>query len=362
MTKKSLGYVELEWTCPNCGGRNPGQETVCVHCGTAQPEDVAFQQPAEEEIITNAEVVAKAKIGPDIHCAYCGTRNPGDATTCTNCGADLREGTKRESGQILGAHRDEPAPDVKCQYCGTMNPAAARQCANCGSTLDLQEEAVQDRPQKPQGQSSGGWLSKGVLIVAGVLLLVSCIALFIFLNKTDDVVGRVNDVAWERRIIIMGLVPASYETWRDEVPQNADLGVCRDEHRYNSDSPKPNSVEVCGTPYSVDTGSGFAEVTQDCEYQVYDDFCKYTVLEMQPVDSLVLSGTDLNPQWPVLRLQTDQQEGERQESYRIDFSADGDLFTYTTRDPQEYDDFVIGSTWILKVNQLGGVVDVEPAP
>lgn len=54
MTKKSLGYVELEWTCPNCGSRNAGQETVCVHCGTAQPEDVSFHQPAEEKIITDA--------------------------------------------------------------------------------------------------------------------------------------------------------------------------------------------------------------------------------------------------------------------------------------------------------------------
>jgi hypothetical protein len=112
----------------------------------------------------------------------------------------------------------------------------------------------------------------------------------------------------------------------------------------------------------VDTGSGFAEVVQDCEYQVYDDLCEYTVLEMQPIDSLVLTGTDLHPQWPALSLQADQQEGEREEAYRIVFSADGERYTYTTHDPQEYEDYVVGSNWTLKINPLGGVVDVEPAP
>ncbi len=362
MTKKSLGYVELEWTCPNCGGRNRGQDEVCIHCGAAQPENVTFHQPAEEKIITDAKVVERAKIGPDIHCAYCGTRNPGDAATCANCGADLAEGSKRESGKIVGAHRDQPAADIKCQYCGTLNSGTALQCKSCGSTLVLEEKAIADHSKEQASKSGGAGRSKWILIAAGILIVVSCIALFVFLNRTDNITGQVNNISWQRQIVIMGLVPASYETWRDEVPQNADLGDCREEHRYTSDNPQPNSVEICGTPYSVDAGSGFAEVVQDCQYQVYDDLCQYTVLELQPVDSVMLTGIDLNPQWPAVRLQADQQEGERQESYRIVFSADGDQYTYTTRDPQEYEDFVIGSSWILSVNQLGGVVDVEPAP
>ena len=363
MTKKSLGYVELEWTCPNCNGRNPGQETVCVYCGAAQPEDVSFHQPAEEKIITDAKVVEKAKLGPDIHCAFCGTRNPADAAVCSNCGAELAEGSKRESGIILGAHRDQAAPDMKCQYCGTMNSGTALQCKNCGSTLHLEgKEAVPAHPPEQGPKTRGAGLNKGILIVAGVLIVVSCIALFIFLNRTDDVMGQVNNVSWERQIVIMGLAPASHKAWKDEVPNDANLGVCHEEHRYTSDNPQPNSTEVCGTPYNVDTGSGFAEVVQDCEYQVYDDLCEYTVLEMQPIDSLVLTGTDLHPQWPALSLQADQQEGEREEAYRIVFSADGERYTYTTHDPQEYEDYVVGSNWTLKINPLGGVVDVEPAP
>ena len=361
MAKKSLGYVELEWTCPNCGGRNSGQETVCVHCGTAQPKDVSFDQPAEEKIITDAKVIEKVKLGPDIHCAFCGTRNPGDATTCINCGADLAEGLQRESGAVLGAHRQETAVDIKCQYCGTMNPGTARRCANCGSTLQLEKETAKPQPIKQDKKTSGS-LSRWILIALGIVLLISCIAGFIFLSRTEDISGQVNNVSWERKIVLLGLVRVNREAWRDEVPSDADLGVCRQEHRYTSDNPQPNSTELCGTPYSVDKGSGFAEVVQECQYQVYDDLCQYSALELQPVDTLGLTGTDLNPQWPAVRLQADQQEGEREESYRVVFRADGEQYTFTTRDPQEFAKFVVGTNWTLKVNQLGGVVEVEPAP
>ncbi len=362
MTKKSLGYVELEWICPNCGSRNPGRVTVCRNCGTAQPPDVSFHQPAEEEIITDAEVIEKAKSGPDIHCAYCGARNPADAETCTNCGADLDEGTQREAGKILGAHRDEEADPVECRYCGTMNPATALECSNCGATLKIEKpDPPAPKPVSKAKQASGG-IGRWILIGGGILLAVACIALFIFINQTDDITGRVNNVSWERQIVILGLAPVNREAWRDEIPQGAEVNSCREEFRYASDSPEPNSVEVCGTPYSVDTGSGFAEVVQECEYQVYDDLCQYTVLELLPVDTRVLDGSDLNPRWPNLDLGPDQQEGERNETYRIVFSADGERYTYTTRDPQEYAEFDMGSNWILTVNQLGNVVDVQPSP
>ena len=361
MTKKSLGYVDLEWTCPSCSGRNSGREEICIHCGAPQPEGIEFEQAAEEKIIEDATVVESAKIGPDIHCAYCGTRNPGDATHCSQCGADLTEGTSREAGRVLGAHKDKTAPDIKCDYCGTMNPGTAHQCKNCGSTLHLKRSPpIQQVKKTPAGRSSR--FSTGIIIAIGAVLVAACIGLFIFLNRTDDVIGQVNNLSWERQIVILGLATVSRTAWRDEIPPEADLGMCQQEHRYTSQDPQPNSTEACGTPYTVDTGAGLGEVVQDCEYLVYDDRCDFTVLELQPVDRLILSGTDLDPQWPAVRLETGQQEGEREESYRIVFSADGEQFTYITNDPDEYQNFTPGSNWNLKVNQLGGVNEVEPAP
>lgn len=75
MARESLGYVELEWTCPSCGRRNPGRAKVCAYCGAPQPEDVAFEQAAEEKLVKDTGTLESLKAGPDIHCPFCGTRN-----------------------------------------------------------------------------------------------------------------------------------------------------------------------------------------------------------------------------------------------------------------------------------------------
>ena len=81
--------------------------------------------------------------------------------------------------------------------------------------------------------------------------------------------------------------------------------------------PSPKSTEVCGTPYTVDTGSGAGKVVQDCEYRVYASYCDFTVLDWVVVNTAVAQGSDNNPQWPVLSLPAGQQEGDRHETYQV---------------------------------------------
>ena len=50
MARKDLGFVELEWTCPNCKTRNPGLTKTCQSCGSPQPADVEFQSKADEQV------------------------------------------------------------------------------------------------------------------------------------------------------------------------------------------------------------------------------------------------------------------------------------------------------------------------
>ncbi len=360
MSKKTLGYVELEWTCPNCGGRNKGNVSVCTHCGAPQPEDVKFEQPAEEKIIEDAKVIERAKAGPDIHCAYCGTRNPAGAETCSRCGAALGEGTARETGQVLGSHKDEPAPDIECPFCATPNPATALKCKNCGANIHEPKTAPAPEapaPAAPRRSRTGMLLLVGI----GIVVVICFAALFALFGRTDDVTGKVSDISWERSIVILAPVPVRREAWQDQIPSSADVGFCHDEVRYTSDQPEPNSQEICGTPYTVDTGSGFGEVVQDCEYLVYDTMCEYSVLELAPFNTVVERGNDLSPEWPALRLEAEQQEGDSNETYTITFEADGERYTYTTRNPNEFAQFAPGSSWTLKVNALGNVMDVEPS-
>jgi ribosomal protein L40E len=360
MVKKTLGYVELEWTCPRCGSRNPGPDKTCNGCGAPQPDDVEFEQAAQEELVTEEKAIKRAKAGPDVHCAYCGARNRADAEICTQCGADLTEAEARVSGQVVGAHRREPVPDVACPACGALNPASAHECSQCGATLARPEPKPAPRSAaKPAARAGRGGCGP-IALVAGVGLILLVI-LGIFLTRpSGERAATVEDVSWTRSVPIMGLVPVAHEGWYDEVPQDAVLGDCRQEPHHVQDSPAPNAREICGTPYTVDTGSGYGEVVQDCRYEVYEDWCEYQVEEWQVVDQVVQSGSDLNPRWPVTQLDVGQRKGEGEERYEVVFDTDGGTYSYITSDPAEFAQFRPGSQWLLKVNKLGAVVDVEP--
>ena len=105
MAKKTIGYVELEWTCPNCNTVNPGPEQSCTNCGAPQPEDVQFDQAKRQELLEDEDIATRVAAGADIHCPYCGTRNTATAEVCVKCGGDIAEGTKRKSGRVVGAYR-----------------------------------------------------------------------------------------------------------------------------------------------------------------------------------------------------------------------------------------------------------------
>ena len=263
MAQKELGYVELEWTCPACNTRNPGTARKCTQCGAVQPAEVKFEQAPEEKLITDEAKIAEAKAGPDIYCAYCGTRNPSTATVCKQCSAALAEGKAREAGGVLGGLQDKPAPPVKCPSCGAENPAMARTCAKCGAQLG---KAVPPPPPPPAAKP--GCLSLPVLIGIGVVILIAVIAFIIMGSRTKAVVGDVSDVYWRRTIAIEALMPVTRENWRDEIPEDAEIESCRQEVYRTQSEPEPGAREVCGTPYVKDEGSGYGKVIQDCQYQI----------------------------------------------------------------------------------------------
>jgi ribosomal protein L40E len=355
MVKKTVGYVQLEWTCPNCGAKNPGPQKTCTGCGGPQPQDVQFEQAAQEQLITDKEQIKQAKAGPDVHCTYCGARNPAGAAICSQCGADLAEGTARASGQVVGAHRDKPAPQVPCPSCGSPNPANALQCSQCGASM------AQPKPPPPRPAAAPQKGGCGpVVYIAGAAVILLAIVLGIFLTRTSDIVGSVENVSWTRTVAVMELGPVTREDWRDEVPSEGAILSCTEKVHHTQSESAPNSREVCGTPYTVDKGSGYGEVIQDCEYEVYADWCKYEIDEWRKVDEINVSGSDLNAYWPAVQLAAQQREGDRDEVYEVVFEGDGETYSYETRDPAEFARFQVGSRWLLKVNQLNAVVSVEP--
>jgi ribosomal protein L40E len=360
MSKETLGYVKLEWTCPKCGSRNPGPEKICASCGASQPQNVQFQQAGTQEIIKDQAEVEHAKAGPDIHCAFCGARNPVGATVCSQCGADLKEGTVRESGRVVGAFTTGPVKQVACPNCGTMNPETGMKCTQCGSSL-ASAPAPAAIPQAAASKANPLviWMLAGI----GLVCLAVIIAFFILSTRTQGQNGVVESVKWQTSVIVQGLLPATHSAWKEDIPAEAEIGNCTQKVHHVQDQPDPdaNNQKVCGTPYTVDKGSGYAEVVQDCQYEVLMDYCDYSALEWQQVGVVNLEGTDNSPTWPAPQLSKDQRLGAQGQVYTVIFETPKGQQVYTTTDLDLYRQFQIDSVWILNINAFGQIVSVEPA-
>lgn len=357
MSQKELGYVELEWTCPVCKTRNSGTQNTCSGCGAAQPDNVQFETPVAAALAEDQEKIARAKAGPDKHCAFCGARNASTAKTCKQCGADLTEGKARDTGKVVGAYAADTGAVVKCASCGMDNPATARQCVRCGAPLGKEPvaPAAAPVPVPAGGMGKGVWIfaAIGLVVVLGLGWLV--FAMF----QTNETVGKAVDARWERSIAIMGQVPVRASAWRDEAPANAADLSCRSEVRSTSDSPQPGAREVCGTPYTVDTGTGMGKVVQDCVYEVYDDYCTYTTLQWGIVNTVVQRGSGLSAAWPSTNLRAGEELGQRSEKYVCVVTANDQEYSFDLRS-NEFELCQPGSQWTLEVNALGGVVAAQP--
>lgn len=342
MARKSLGFIPLIWECPFCNTQNPGSIKSCTSCGAPQPDDVEFLQVDEEKFnfIKDEALIRMAKAGPDIHCPYCGTRNPGTAKLCSKCGGELTVGGKaRKTGQRIR----------------TVSEAKTAE----------QAPASAPPPSRPQAAPAAGVPRKKlspILILIPIVVIIGCLigAYFLFF-KTKDLNATVASVEWERSIAVEAYLETTDSDWWDQIPADAEVFNCRDEYRYTSEDPEPNSTEVCSEEVVEDTGTGVGEVVVYCTYDVYDQYCDYTAMEWQVVRTETASGYDQSPYWPTVNLASGEQTGTETEAYMIYFETSNRNYTYTTDDLELWLEATPGSAWLIKVNNVGGIRDLKPA-
>jgi hypothetical protein len=345
MNKK---FVELEWVCPNCDGRNKGSRKTCENCGAPQPENVKFQRAADEKIVTDEKAVQAAKAGADIHCGFCGTRNPATAVTCSQCGGDLKEGKARQAGQVLQAAAPTPKI-IKCTNCGTENPGTERVCKQCGSPLPRADAAaarpapVQAPAMKVEKKKVNWLLFSGI----GALFLICCIAaVVIFAFPSKSVTGTVTDVQWQTSVPVQEMQAVNYSNERGSAPSGAYNVSCNTQDQ-----------EVCEEK-TVDQGNGFAEVVKECHTES-EQYCDYTLDEWKTIQTYTLDGNDLYPVYENPSLVSDQRLGQASETLTVTFSTSNGQETYEPGSVSEFQQFEIGSEWTLKMNAVGGVLGVE---
>jgi len=350
-SRRTIGYIQNEWTCPNCGTRNKGGLKTCENCGAPQPENVQFELPSEQKFVADEASISAAKAGADIHCGFCGTRNPATAETCSQCGGDLTQGKAREAGRVMQA--PPPAPKViKCDNCGNENPGSNAVCSNCGSPLPkavapavAAQAAAATNAGKAVAPKKTNWLLIGGIFGALVLACVLVASLFIF--PTKSVEATVVDVHWQTSVPLQEIRPVDYSNERGNPPSDAYDVSCRDESR-----------DVCEQK-TIDKGNGYSEVVEECHTET-EQYCSYTVDEWTTIQTYTLDGNDLRPVYESPNVSTDQRVGDQSEELIVTFSTEKGEETYEPGTVSEFQQFTVGSTWKLKMNALGGVVGIEP--
>ena len=352
MARKSIGFTHLIWVCPNCHTRNPGPQKMCTSCGSPQPKDVHFEQAGKQDIIKDDKEISSASAGADIHCPYCGARNPAGAATCSQCLGDLTEGIKRQSGRVVGAYKKDEGQPLICPSCGSPNAANAARCANCGSPFQKTAPKSVDAKQPMSDKA------RLIIIGLGVLVVIS---IMFFLSRglaSDELIGRVSQASWQRSIQVKRYQMVVKSDWWDKLPDDANVNDCVERLRYSSETAVNDAIEICGTPYVIDQGSGYGEVVQDCRYDIYDYYCEYEEPAWVSATPLVQSGSGFSAFWPQVQESGDLQLGNRSETYTIVFQTDDGIKRYTTSDFQLFQQAQIGTQWQLNVDGFGNIKSI----
>jgi hypothetical protein len=350
--RRTIGYIQNEWICPNCQTRNKGGTKTCENCGAPQPENVQFELPSEQKFVTDEESINAAKSGADIHCPFCGTRNPATAKTCSQCGGDLIEGKARESGRLMQA----PPPQlkiVKCDNCGTDNPASNAVCSNCGSPLPkiaapaiAPQAAAGLSPARLAAPKKTNWLLIGGILAGIAICCVVIGALVFFPSKSVE--ATVVDVHWQTFVPVQEIRAMGYNNEPGSPPSDAYNVSCRDE-----------SQDVC-EQRTVDRGNGYSEVVEECHTET-QQYCSYTVDEWTTIQTYSLDGNTLQPIYEDPSIASGQRLGQESQDLVVTFSTgNGEQETYAPDSVSEFQQFAVGSTWTLKMNALGSIVSVEP--
>lgn len=350
--KRTKGFIQLEWVCPNCNSRNPGPVKTCENCGAPQPENVQFVQPAEQKMVTDENAVRAAQAGADIHCAFCGTRNPATAKVCSQCGADLTQGKARQSGRVMEPAQAMPKT-VTCRNCNTVNPSANTVCSKCGVPLPRAvpepsvSGAVAGGPAAsvpaPAGKKTN-WLLFGGIGVGLVVICFAILALFVF--PSSSVQATVTDVQWQTFVPVQEEREVHYSNEEGSPPSSAYDVSCRTDSR-----------QVCEQK-TIDKGNGYAEVVEEC-HDESTQYCSYDVKEWQTIQTYTLDGDDVFPVYADPNISARQRLGSESEELTVLFDTEKGEITYSPGNVTEFQQYQVGSTWTLKLNALGGVLSVE---
>jgi ribosomal protein L40E len=301
-------------------------------------------------MVTDGNAVQAAQAGADIHCGFCGTRNPATAKVCSQCGGDQKEGKARESGRVMEPAQAKPKT-VTCTNCNTVNPSTNTICSKCGAPLpravsepSVSGAAVEGPAVPVPAKKKNNWLLLGGIGAALIVCCLAILALFVF--PSSSVQATVTDVRWQTSVPVQEEREVHYSNEEGGPPSGAYDVSCRTDTR-----------QVCEQK-TIDRGNGYAEIVEEC-YDESTQYCSYDVMEWQTIQTYTLDGNDVFPVYADPNISAGQRLGSQSEELTVFFDTQKGEIEYSPGSITEFQQYEIGSTWTLRLNALDGVVSVE---
>lgn len=392
--------IEMLWDCPMGHKRQRGRHTKCEVCGRPKTEDDEYYMPdegAEAPKVTDAEMLADAKAGPNWSCKYCGCHERRNDDECANCGVPQKDGDsevwERDQKERFEAINPPPVPasipeeqPTRLQWARHTKYLAivvailglfgmvVWTCTSHSERVKVQrthwERVV--RLEKNVVVREDGWSpSMGSFNVTNEGMK--------FHHMDHRVVSHHTEYSTER-----------YSCGQDcrTIPR-----VCRDMPRTCSTTPrscrKSNCTsnkngyatcsETCTGGDTVCTGGSqsCSGGGQDCttkwctrqvphtvddyqDFPIFQPYYSWDVWKWVPSRSVPSASDDVDPKWPAFELAEHERESGRSELYKVTFvNADNKTRDWTPRDESDFRRFS-HTNWTLEVDRLGTIHTVTP--
>jgi hypothetical protein len=357
-----MAVREARWDCQYCGTKgNLGRDKSCNNCGRSRPAGTKFYL-VDDAVVEKADLLAQAAKGPDWVCAFCGTSNSVERTTCRSCGA-ARDADSHQQATTKYAPGEAPTT-------GDMTV----------------EEPASGEKVKPSMANRTKMILAGA--AALVLLCICVVAAFIIFGGKDKG-ATVSGFEWERTVAVEAYQTVQEEDW--SVPEGGRITSQRQEiHHYDDvldhyetrQRDVSEQVQVGSETYVCgqrDLGNGFFEDvtcerpvyetqthTETYEEPVYRQEPVYQTLYAYDIDKWIVvrtgqeSGKDHSPAWPESSLASNEREGERTERYLVTFTDEnGESYPWEST-LAEWESYEMGQEVVLDFDAFGKLKGVNP--
>lgn len=387
--KKIEGY----WDCAHCDTKGIGGLTkTCPNCGNPQAKDVKFYLKTGTKKYLEPEIAEDYGKGADWVCAFCGSYNRYNATSCKNCGAAKADAEEDYFGRKVKVipeedyNLEEYEPDEE-----PSSPSYEEEDRrdNTGSydTSDYISSNTCNKEDETYLSKAQSFFSnvnfKAILgIAGGIAATIALIVILISIFTPKNYDAQISDKTWNRSVTIQELRTLKEDDW--DVPAGGRVYDERKEIRtydhkidhYDTEEYQVSRQEFDHYDYEyVDNGDGtFTEkktpvyvTVYDTKYRkvpVYVDIPVYDIKYYYKIDrwcydrTAKSSGKTDNPYWPEFNLASKERESGRNETYTVYFKVDEKTYSKNFS-YEEWKAYRLGSKVTITV-VAGIVTEVEP--